>query len=523
MIDTESIPNFAGYTNRGVSLDETVLVQIPSQQANEQLLKQLADVTQHIHTFQQHELADSEGCRHGVVEHQRRFALQQVKSGFESLTKMLESPSNRNNQGSQSLHGDAERIRETLSMKDTVGLNRTLFELLSHLATVYSRFGMHEEAAIRGEECLAIVRLLFPSKPKQRVPGSNVWIKPRFRTLASLARNHLLSAHYKKSTSFGCEAIGLLRHMRSSAPEQYRKNCAELLPDLMEAFHRDGQHALCVVYGMDAFDVFKSLSEENPQEWKPRFATITHRLCLDLYDLGRYSEVEERVWRAIEIRRELAPNGGSIEKHLQLVASLHLAARSLHHLSRFEDAVAARNEAQQVCWRLVKAYPNSDDAKLALAHTRHDLAYSHQRLGDDEEAIAIYKLSIRESREIVAKSPRYSRPLLAATLHNLANTLRQQKQHQKATEHGREAVQTWRELVKHQADFEPFLAESLLSLSTDYLQLADTKKAIQYGQEATDLYRKLAQVDSQQYGSLYANSLHNLQNLQPRSKRMPFE
>lgn len=513
LLDTERIPDYAEYSNRRVPLTGMLLVQKPSQQGHTRFYQSLNTATQRICTLRQDEMANRERRVHGDVAQKRWLALQQVKSSFESLATMLESLSSRNGQESQDLREHAQSIRKTLSHKLPSDINHLLSHLLFHLANVYAEFGMHKEAAMRGEECLEIVRLLFQAAPKQ-------WRKARYDTLEGLARDHFHAKNYQNAITFGCEAAGILGGtLPPNNIKEYRNKLSELLPLIIEAFHQDGQHGQCVNYGKEAIDVLVKLSNENPQEWKFRLATTIHRLCSDLYGLGRYDEIEKWGLQATTKLLELVNNAGSIELNLQLISLLQLRARGLHRLSKFEGAVAVRIQALHVCWSLVSNHPNSQQAKLALAQTRHDLAYSHQLLGDDQKAIEFYELSAKETRNIVIKNPHSGNPLLAATLQNLANARRRREQYQEATISGREAVQVWRELSKYRSSDSPFLAEALEGLSSDFLRLADTKRAIQYAQEVTDLYRKLAQTNPQRYDPSYTSSVCRLQNLQSHSKR----
>ena len=237
-----------------------------------------------------------------------------------------------------------------------------------------------------------------------------------------------------------------------------------------------------------------------------RLAGSLNNLSLRLADLGRWEEALAAIEEAVGVYRELVRTQPDAFKP-DLAISLNNLSTGLGTLGRREDALAAIEEAVKIRRELVRAQP--DAFKPDLAGSLNNLSIALGALGREEHALAAIEEAIGIYRELVRTQPDAFKPDLAISLKNLSPDLAGHGRWEEALAAIEEAVGVYRELVRTRPDaFRHDLAESLNSLSTILVTLGRWEDALATSKEAVEIRRELVRTQPDAFRPDLAVSLN---------------
>jgi tetratricopeptide (TPR) repeat protein len=209
-----------------------------------------------------------------------------------------------------------------------------------------------------------------------------------------------------------------------------------------------------------------------------------------LSGLGRYEEALAASQEAVAIYRRLAETRP--DSFLpDLASSLNNVSWALSHLGRREEALAANQEAVAIDRRLAEIRP---DAFLPdLAWSLNNLGRDLYNLGRREEALAASQEAVAVYQRLAETRPDAFLPGLAGSVHNLGIWLSHLGRREEALAASQEAVAIRRRLAETRPDaFLPYLARSLHNLGIRLSDLGRREEALAASQEAAAIFRRLA-------------------------------
>ena len=191
--------------------------------------------------------------------------------------------------------------------------------------------------------------------------------------------------------------------------------------------------------------------------------------------------------------------------------------------SHLAHTLMARGEAYYL---LEKYWYSKKDYKAAIELNKQ----GERALGDEMRALAYYQLGAIYADEFnahdartnyqkaldlylgaMASDPKKYRPLVAACLNNLAVTLIQIEEYDKAAAHYENTLEHYKALSEERPEvFRPYLASTYANIG---VLLADKMKkyseAYQANENAMNLYRELAEAHPERYTHYLATTYHN--------------
>jgi tetratricopeptide (TPR) repeat protein len=213
----------------------------------------------------------------------------------------------------------------------------------------------------------------------------------------------------------------------------------------------------------ESADIFRALSAEGPDAFRPGLALSLNNLSNRLSDLGRREEALETARESVDIRRALSAEGPDAFRP-DLALSLNNLSNHLSGLGHREEALEAARESAGIFRALSAEGP--DAFRPDLARSLNNLSIHLSGLGRREEALEAAWESVEIRRTLSAERPDAFRPVLAGSLNNLSNHLSNLGRREEALEVARESVDIYRALSAERPDaFRPELAISLGALS----------------------------------------------------------
>ncbi|WP_208630395.1 tetratricopeptide repeat protein, partial [Amycolatopsis kentuckyensis] len=236
-------------------------------------------------------------------------------------------------------------------------------------------------------------------------------------------------------------------------------------------------------------------------------ATSLNNLTVRLGDLGRYEDALAAINEAVDACRQLAEQRP--DAYLpSLAMSLNNLAVQLGDLGRYEEALAAINEATDIRRQLAVQRP---DVYLPdFATSLNNLAVQLANLGRHEEAMAAINEAVDAYRQLAEQRPDAYLHDLATSLNNLAVQLANLGRHEDGLAAINEAVDACRQLAEQRPDaYLPNLAKSLNNLAVQLADLGRHEDGLAAINEAVDAYRQLAEQRPDAYLPDFATSLNN--------------
>ena len=241
---------------------------------------------------------------------------------------------------------------------------------------------------------------------------------------------------------------------------------------------------------------------------KARLAQSLNNLSNRLGDIGQREAALAAIDEATDICRTLSANG---PHDFGAVLAMLLNNRAVHlsHLGQLEDALAANQEAVDICRALAADRPDAIGPDLAMSLTNlsnrlSDLGRFDEGLVSAEEATELY-------RHLAKKNPEPFRANLAGSLNNLSGRLSKARRFEKALDAIEEGAYIYRDLAAGRPDaFRAALAMSLNNLSNRLSELGRSDRAIDEMQRAVALVRRLADDRPEFFRRYLAMYLSNL-------------
>lgn len=269
-----------------------------------------------------------------------------------------------------------------------------------------------------------------------------------------------------------------------------------------------GDREAALERGDEAVLLYRALSSENPEVFRPNLALSLNNLASRLSAMGRREEALEAGQEAVLLYRDLASaRPGFLRSDLAM--ALTTLAPLLSEVGRREEAVKVGQEAVFLYRDLASAHPEVFRSDLAMSLS--NLALWLVALGSRKEALEAGQEAVFLFRDLASERPEAFRPNLALSLTTLANLLSAVNLRKEALKAGQEAVFLYRELasVRPQA-FHPDLASTLTTLATLLSAVDRREEAVQVGQEAVSLYRELMLVHPKALRPALASALNIL-------------
>ena len=235
----------------------------------------------------------------------------------------------------------------------------------------------------------------------------------------------------------------------------------------------------------------------------------------------------------LELRETAAEVSTAIVKHAKsrtrgsedpqlkarLAQSLNNLSNRLGHVGRKEAALAAVDEAIEICRTLITTDPHDFRALLAMFLNNRAVHLSH--VGQRENALAASQEAVDICRALAADGLDVIGPDLAMSLTNLSNRLSDLARFDEGLVAANEATELYRRLArKNPEPFRAELAGSLNNLSSRLSRVGRLHEALNAVEEGAYIYRDLAAARHDSFRSALAMSLNNLSNRLSEMERL---
>jgi tetratricopeptide (TPR) repeat protein len=219
--------------------------------------------------------------------------------------------------------------------------------------------------------------------------------------------------------------------------------------------------------------------------------------------------------QSVEIYRRLCEKNPA-EYGLRLTDLLTIAGEANLKINNFTSALALFDEAANI--RRQQVLFDDHDSALTLAETIDRQALTHNRLGDEEESLALYEesLQIKNHNAHNAIDPYTFLESKSLTLHAIASTFLAREAYEKALPFAREEVQILRQLLH--LDIRLNMVEALDAgdnLVKIYDQLERHEDALREQETHSQIFRWIAErcPDEEDIQDAWGNSLFHLSTL----------
>ena len=248
-----------------------------------------------------------------------------------------------------------------------------------------------------------------------------------------------------------------------------------------------------------------------PLRWRSpvdlrQLADQLNTLGVRLVSLGRSEEALAASQEAVDVCRRLARRQPAAFLP-DLATSLNTSSTALAELGRHKEALEASREVLAIRQRLARSRPG---ALLDLAVSMNTLSNRLVRVGRREEALtAAMEVHTFYSR-FAQQDPGFL-PNLARNLNDCGNILSDLGRHNEALAATQRALEHFRHLAQEQPDaFLPEVAMSLGNLGICLVNVGRREEALAASQEAVAIYRRLAERRREAFLPNLARSLNNL-------------
>ncbi|MEO6086136.1 MAG: hypothetical protein ABIQ18_23800 [Umezawaea sp.] len=249
-----------------------------------------------------------------------------------------------------------------------------------------------------------------------------------------------------------------------------------------------GRHDDGLATATEATDLYRQLTDRDPDQFLPHLATSLNTLSMHLGELGRPDESVSAVTESIGIHRRLADQDPDRFLH-ELATGLNNLAIDLRQLDRPEDGLAAISEAVDIRRRLTAEDPHTFESELAVSLNTLSIALGV--LDRFEEGLAAITEAVTIRRTLSERHPDVFLADLAGSLANLSILLGGLGLPAAAVEAISEATDLFRRLAdRHPNAFLPDLALSLDTLADQLADAGHPEESATAAREAADIRRR---------------------------------
>ena len=297
----------------------------------------------------------------------------------------------------------------------------SLVSLSQWLAAV----GRREEALAAIEEAVTAYRQLARPHPKEFLPDLATSLNSQSVCLSALGRREAALAAIE-------EAVAIRRELAGARPKEFLPDLAMSLSNQSGCLSELGrrEEALAAIEEAVAIDRklrgFVTIGRElgrisvRQDAFVRYLAGSLNNMANRLLELGRWEEALAAIEEAVTIRRKLARAHPDMFLP-DLATSLNSQSGCLSALGRREEALAAIEEAITISRELARAHPDTFLPDLAMSLGNQTVYLS--ALGRREEALAAIEEAVVIRRELARAHPNTFLPDLATALYNLAKML----------------------------------------------------------------------------------------------------
>ena len=303
------------------------------------------------------------------------------------------------------------------------------------------------------------------------------------------------------------EAIADYRIIAQKDPI-FESMAAMTMAKLASFYFMSNRYLECENTFNEALDLWKGLSENDPQTYKPKVAEIAINFAVYCYRMRRFQKSEAINLLGIKILQQLAIHdtqayesryAGAIDQ----LASLYWATQ------RHEEAERFYKQAFDIRLRLVKAAPQIYEKDFTYTFNNLSNFYiTNQRINDGEtifnQALDIYRLLSQDSRK------RYFQEI-AKIEYYLGEIKYLQSRYNEAISFLEDAHSLYQCLSKDSPHiYDLYIAMATGHLATIYIDTKRYSKAEEMCVKAIEIYRRLAIDKPLEYNSILSQTLGSL-------------
>jgi CHAT domain-containing protein/Tfp pilus assembly protein PilF len=219
----------------------------------------------------------------------------------------------------------------------------------------------------------------------------------------------------------------------------------------------------------ESLDILQKLQDINPLH----IAQSMTNLGKLYHDIGNLRDAEIYLKNALEIREKLLG-----ENHLDSAQSKNDLAEVYLNIGDYSKAEEYHKQALEIRVKIFSRLKNTPEGL-------NNLAYVHHQLGNNSEAIKLYKKSLGMWKKIgQKKSSGY-----ASALHNLGELYYELREFSKSEKYFNQALKI-RQLI-FDRDISPPVAQSMTSLALLYQKMHEYVKAEEYYKQALNILKKV--------------------------------
>jgi tetratricopeptide (TPR) repeat protein len=288
-------------------------------------------------------------------------------------------------------------------------------------------------------------------------------------------------------------------------PAKNKAERATCLNNLGYALFALGKREEALQAVREATDIYRKLSEANPQFFLPKFAMSLNNLGNALSDIGQHGDALAVAQEAANICRKLAESHPQTFNPL-FAMILNNLGRILSFFGRKEDALAAAQESRDIYRSLVRSNPQLFLPNLV--EILDNLGEIRSAVNRNEDALTAAQEAANICSSLVESNPKAFLPDLAKCLGNLGNRFSALDRREDALEAARNALDAYCNLLKFSPRFFlPEVATGFNNLGLRLSALGKQEEALQATKKAVGIRRKLADANPHVFLPELAKSL----------------
>lgn len=327
----------------------------------------------------------------------------------------------------------------------------------------------------------------------------------RYAIALTCLGNHLGALGQLEDSLLSLEkAVELCSRLASDRETSFAPDLALAFANIAIVFHHLGRHKESRDARNQALDRFRGLSEEFPEAFTDAYAWAqTLSFPLGQATVEEQREALQLTETAVTLHRRLVtPDNPATQ--LALAKSLDQLSTRLHSLGRFDEALAASEDAIE----LLEALGPLQTPQLAwafLSRSRAFLAMGHwkQALRDGQRSVALFQQQPPGDLGLVSALPQ--------ARHQLAISLHECGRYAEATDVMVDVVEAFHALAEDRPQvYLEDLGAALTSYSNLLAGAGRLEKAIEISQKAVEVTRSLSSGQSRRFNPDYAVALNAL-------------
>jgi tetratricopeptide (TPR) repeat protein len=256
-----------------------------------------------------------------------------------------------------------------------------------------------------------------------------------------------------------------------------------------------------------AVNIFRTLSETNPQAFEPDLANALTDLAI-LYLFQKPTESEALLLEALDIHERQSKNNPLLPNERK--------AYTTNALSALYSTIGKDDECESLYLETLKTYEalskETPEALSNVASTARELASFYSQHRRFHESETYYMQAVQIYQTLSKESPLQYNSYLAETLIEMANCHGNLRNYNECESNLKEAVEIYRDLIKNNPtlDFETYLAKATKELALLYYQTQNYEESELLLLESLETCRRLNLDETDDYKPLVATIKNTL-------------